>query len=365
MAEWKTGELGEFFTLKRGYDLPQQRRKEGSIPIFSSSGISGSHSEAMVKAPGVVTGRYGTIGEVFYAETDYWPLNTTLYVENFHGNHPRFVYYFLKTIEWEKFTSASAVPGINRNTVHKELISVPDIETQKVIADHLALLDEKIALNSAINDNLQQQAQALFVQRFVWGGLDGEEKPLYDFADYINGAAFKPSECGDHGLPIIKIAELKNGITDSTRYFDGFKGEKYLIRDKDILFSWSGNPDTSIDIFIWTHGDAILNQHTFNVKSYTGHRWFTYLLLKYYKPEFSRIASNKQTTGLGHVTASDLKRLTFVYNKAAIDAFEDEISPLMNMIYNNMMENRRLAQLRDSLLPKLMSGEINVSDIQL
>jgi len=154
MAEWKTGELGEFFTLKRGYDLPQQRRKEGSIPIFSSSGISGSHSEAMVKAPGVVTGRYGTIGEVFYAETDYWPLNTTLYVENFHGNHPRFVYYFLKTIEWEKFTSASAVPGINRNTVHKELISVPDIETQKVIADHLALLDEKIALNSAINDNL-------------------------------------------------------------------------------------------------------------------------------------------------------------------------------------------------------------------
>jgi len=216
-----------------------------------------------------------------------------------------------------------------------------------------------------VNDNLQQQAQALFVQRFVWGGLDGEEKPLYDFADYINGAAFKPSECGDHGLPIIKIAELKNGITDSTRYFDGFKGEKYLIRDKDILFSWSGNPDTSIDIFIWTHGDAILNQHTFNVKSYTGHRWFTYLLLKYYKPEFSRIASNKQTTGLGHVTASDLKRLTFVYNKAAIDAFEDEISPLMNMIYNNMMENRRLAQLRDSLLPKLMSGEINVSDIQL
>ena len=166
MAEWKTGELGEFFTLKRGYDLPQQRRKEGSIPIFSSSGISGSHSEAMVKAPGVVTGRYGTIGEVFYAETDYWPLNTTLYVENFHGNHPRFVYYFLKTIEWEKFTSASAVPGINRNTVHKELISVPDIETQKVIADHLALLDEKIALNSAINDNLYEMVNAYYTSLF-------------------------------------------------------------------------------------------------------------------------------------------------------------------------------------------------------
>ena len=101
-----------------------------------------------------------------------------------------------------------------------------------------------------VNDNLLAQAQAIFMQRFITDEIEGDEKPLYDFADYINGAAFKPSECGDHGLPIIKIVELKNGITDSTKYFDGFKGEKYLIQDKDILFSWSGNPDTSIDIFI-------------------------------------------------------------------------------------------------------------------
>ena len=250
----------------------------------------------------------------------------------------------------------------------KSLIEMPipfyEESFMKKTVAFLSTIDDKIANNNRINDNLQQQAQALFEQRFVWGDLEGEEKPLYDFADYINGAAFKPSECGDQGLPIIKIVELKNGITDSTRYFDGFKGEKYLIYDKDILFSWSGNPDTSIDIFIWTHGDAILNQHTFNVKSNTGHRWFTYLLLKYFKPEFSRIARNKQTTGLGHVTASDLKRLTFVYNIAAIEAFEAEICPIMDMVYTNMMENLSLAQLRDSLLPKLMSGELDVSDIQ-
>lgn len=216
-----------------------------------------------------------------------------------------------------------------------------------------------------INDNLLAQAQALFEQRFIYDGIDGIEKPLYEFADYINGAAFKPSECGDQGLPIIKIVELKNGITDSTKYFDGFKGEKYLIQNKDILFSWSGNPDTSIDIFIWTLGKALLNQHTFNVKSTTGHRWFTYLLLKYFKPEFSRIASNKQTTGLGHVTATDLKRLTFIYNDMAIEAFEHEISPFMETIYTNMMESQRLAQLRDSMLPRLMSGEIDVSNISL
>ena len=221
-----------------------------------------------------------------------------------------------------------------------------------------------LRVNKAVNDNLLTQAQALFTKRFITDDIEGEEKPLYDFADYINGAAFKPSECGDHGLPIIKIVELKNGITDSTKYFDGFKGEKYLIQDKDILFSWSGNPDTSIDIFIWTHGKAILNQHTFNVKSNAGHRWFTFLMLKYFKPEFSRIASNKQTTGLGHVTANDLKRLTFIFNEVAIGSFEHEIFPFMETIYSNMMANQRLAQLRDDLLPKLMSGEIDVSDIQ-
>jgi len=154
MTEWTTGELGTFITLKRGYDLPQQKRQNGRIPIFSSSGISGSHNESMVKAPGVITGRYGTIGQVFFADTDYWPLNTTLYVEDFHGNHPQFVYYFLKTLEWEKFTSASAVPGINRNTVHKEVVTIPDLASQKVIAEWLSLIDKKIAVNQQINDNL-------------------------------------------------------------------------------------------------------------------------------------------------------------------------------------------------------------------
>ena len=154
MSEWKTTELGNVITLKRGYDLPQQKRKPGLIPIFSSSGVSGSHNTAMVKAPGVITGRYGTIGQVFYADTDFWPLNTTLYLEDFHGNDPQFIYYFLKTLAWEKFTSASAVPGINRNTVHKEIVRIPDVETQRIIAKYLLLIDEKIKNNEQINDNL-------------------------------------------------------------------------------------------------------------------------------------------------------------------------------------------------------------------
>lgn len=306
-----------------------------------------------------------TKGEVGFGSTEYIVLRAIPDVSD-----PDFIYYltisdFVRAPAIKSMVGSSGRQRVQQNVLETLKLPLPPYDEQKKIAAILSALDEKIATNRAINDNLLAQAQALFTQRFMTDDIEGNEKPLYDFADYINGAAFKPSECGEHGLPIIKIVELKNGITDSTKYFDGFKGEKYLIQDKDILFSWSGNPDTSIDIFIWTHGSAILNQHTFNVKSNTGHRWFTFLMLKHFKPEFSRIASNKQTTGLGHVTANDLKRLTFIFNETAIETFEQEISPFMETIYSNMIEKQRLELLRDSLLPKLMSGEIDVSDIQL
>ena len=362
---WSKCELGKVITLKRGYDLPQQKRAKGCIPIFSSSGITGFHSDFMVKGPGVITGRYGTIGEVFYANEDFWPLNTTLYVQDFHGNNPLFIYYYLKTIPWQQFTSASAVPGINRNIVHTYPVSIPDLDTQEKIVSVLYLVDEKIGNNTKLNENLLQQALCLFEDEFVTKADIDEELPLYNFADYINGAAFKPDELGDAGLPVIKIAELKAGITGSTRFFSGDKGSKYLVHNKDILFSWSGNPETSIDLFIWSEGNGILNQHTFNVKSKYGCPWFTFLMLKYHKPTFTHIASNKQTTGLGHVTAADLKRLTFPFDLDRMNAFETTVRPIMDLLYGNLLENRELSSLRDTLLPRLMSGELDVSDIDL
>ena len=218
---------------------------------------------------------------------------------------------------------------------------------------------------SPINKNLLEQSLVLFEHQFIDSEYPSEQLPLYEFADYINGSAFKPDELGNMGLPVIKIAELKSGITDSTKYFNGTKDEKYLVFNGDILFSWSGNPETSIDIFVWSGGNGILNQHTFNVKSKFGCPWFTYLLLKYHKPIFTKVASNKQTTGLGHVTAGDLKRLTFPFNLERITDFEDTISPFMELYYSHLLETQSLGKLRDALLPKLMSGELDVSDIGL
>lgn len=143
---WKKCALGDAITLQRGFDLPKYNRSPGKVPIISSSGTSDYHSEAKVNAPGVVTGRYGTIGQVFYIEEDFWPLNTTLYVKDFKGNDPLFISYFLRTIDFESCSDKSSVPGVNRNDLHRIKILLPPPDEQKAIAHILSTLDDKRAV---------------------------------------------------------------------------------------------------------------------------------------------------------------------------------------------------------------------------
>lgn len=262
------------------------------------------------------------------------------------------------------------IPHFKKQFMDQLLIPVPDRKIQEKIGNLYYQLSYKVELNKKINENLLQQAQTLFYAWFVeykpFGGIqpsDWKSISVYDLAEYINGAAFKKHEYADTGLPIIKIAEFKNGITESTQHCCVEKDPKYYIKDRDILFSWSGNPETSIDTFVWSMGDAILNQHTFRVVSKYEAPAFTFFLLKYLKPQFTHIASNKQTTGLGHVTVKDLKRLQFCTDRQAIKDFNDLTMPIFEMIYSNCKESQGLSMLRDALLPKLMSGEIDISSL--
>ena len=124
---WQSCRLGDVLTLKRGHDLPEQQRQDGEVPVVSSSGITGWHKESKAKAPGVVTGRYGTIGEVFFLEQDYWPLNTALYSVNLHGNHAGFLRYMLEPLAplFHLNSAKSAVPGIDRSDIHTIPVAVP------------------------------------------------------------------------------------------------------------------------------------------------------------------------------------------------------------------------------------------------
>ena len=362
MGNWKNGELGDFVTLKRGFDLPQQKREDGQVPIFSSSGITGTHSTAMVKAPGVITGRYGTIGEVFYAAKDFWPLNTTLFVEDFHGNDAKFIYYFLKTLEWSKFTSASAVPGINRNTVHKEIVSLPDIETQRRIASTLSMFDEKIKINTEINDNLLDQAQTLYKQHFPYSvqddlpdgwriGTVGEIIEIHDSKRIpLSGADRMKMEKKIY--PYYGAASLMDYVDNYI--FDG----KYLLLGEDgTVVDDAGYP---ILQYVWgqfwvnNHAHILTGRLGFNVES-------LYMLFKQ-TPVKSIVTGAVQPK----ISQANLRSVQVVIPpEHNLKEYNDLVEPLFSLLRANEEECKSLAALRDTLLPKLMSGEIDVSDIQL
>jgi type I restriction enzyme S subunit len=138
---WVVQNLGAVATLQRGYDLPHKDRKRGSIPVITSSGFGDTHSESRVIGPGVVTGRYGTIGQVFYVIEDFWPLNTTLYIKDFHGNDPLFIAHLLRTIDFHSHSGKSGVPGVNRNDLHELIVHLAPVPEQRAIATALSDVD--------------------------------------------------------------------------------------------------------------------------------------------------------------------------------------------------------------------------------
>lgn len=359
MSEWRETKLGDEINLKRGYDLPTRLRQDGSVPIYSSSGISGLHSEKMCEAPGVITGRYGTIGQIFYSKTCYWPLNTALYVQDFKGNDELFVYYFLQQLDWEKYSDKSAVPGINRNDVHQENVAIPSLPEQKAIAAVLSSLDNKIDLLHRQNLTLEAMAETLFRQWFVVEvHEDWEERPLTKIANFLNGLAcqkFPPQNAIDK-LPVLKIKELSNGMSESSDWASSNIKPEYIVENGDVIFAWSA----SLMVKVWNGEKCILNQHLFKVTSTEFPKWFYLMWCKHHLDEFIAISSSHATT-MGHIKRGDLDKATvLVPNTDDLEIMSSKMTPILNKQIANQKQIRTLQTLRDTLLPKLMSGEIRV-----
>jgi type I restriction enzyme S subunit len=178
--KWRELRLREVITLKRGYDLrTADRNQSGTVPVVSSSGITGSHDEAKVQPPGVVTGRYGTVGKVFYLIEPFWPLNTTLYVRDFKGNDPYFIYYFLHIINFERFSDKTGVPGVDRNDLHRIRVSIPPLPEQRKIAVILSTWDQAIALTDRRIEAARQRKKGL-MQRLLTGRVRFPEFVITD-----------------------------------------------------------------------------------------------------------------------------------------------------------------------------------------
>ena len=168
--------LGDVVTFHRGYDLPLTEIKKGIYPVVFSNGRKEYHNEFKVKAPGVFTGRSGSLGGMFYVEENYWPHNTTLYVSDFHNNDPKYCYYFLSSFDFSKYNSGTGVPTLNRNHIHGIPVKISSLPTQKKIAEILSAYDTKIENNKKIIKNLEATAQAIFNEWFVNFKFPGHEK---------------------------------------------------------------------------------------------------------------------------------------------------------------------------------------------
>lgn len=211
--KWEKVRLGDVAELQRGFDLPSTKRIEGEIPIVSSSGITGFHVEAKAKAPGVVTGRYGSIGDVFYLEQDFWPLNTSLWVKDFHGNDEKFIYFLLSNFDFKKFSDKTGVPGVNRNDLHAVNVLLPPLSEQKKIAQILSTWDKAISVTEKLLANSQRQKKAL-MQQLLTGKkrllnengvrFNGkwEKKLLSDVADVYQPKTISQSMMSDSGYPV-------------------------------------------------------------------------------------------------------------------------------------------------------------------
>ena len=278
-----------------------------------------------------------------------------------------FLYYLLKYNKdnIENLGSGTTFKEVSGSTMKSVPVKVPPLPTQQKIADILSPLDDKIELNNKINTNLEQQAQALFKNWFVdfepFGGKMPEEwkvGKLSDIADYLNGLAmqkFRPLE-DEEGLPVLKIKELRQVCYDESSELCSPSKVKpeYIIHDGDVIFSWSG----SLLVDIWCGGTCGLNQHLFKVTSQTYEKWFYYLWTKHHLDKFIFLAADKATT-MGHIKREELDKAEVVIpDDKTYQNLTSVIKPFIDEIINNRIENRKLSQIRDGLLLKLMNGEI-------
>ena len=280
---------------------------------------------------------------------------------------PYFIYYLvtsdcIRNPAIKSMVGSSGHQRVQTDVVANLSIKLPPLPTQQKIAAILSSLDDKIELNNKINTNLEQQAQALFKNWFVDFEPFGGKMPegwkmgkLSDIEDYLNGLAmqkFRPLE-DEEGLPVLKIKELRQGCYDeSSELCSPLKVKpEYIIHDGDVIFSWSG----SLLVDIWCGGTCGLNQHLFKVTSQTYEKWFYYLWTKHHLDKFIFLAADKATT-MGHIKREELDKAEVVIpDDKTYQNLTSVIKPFIDEIINNRIENRKLSQIRDGLLPKLMN----------
>ena len=384
MAEWREVALGDVLTLQRGFDITKKTQRPGLVPVISSAGISSHHDESRAEGPGVVIGRKGSLGTTFFVDGPYWPHDTTLWVRDFKGNAPYFCYLLLKTLLLAGLDVGSSNPTLNRNHVHLLPVRVPPIGTQKRIAATLAAFDELIDINERRIELLEGLAQSVYREWFVRFRFPGHD----DVALVDSDLGRIPS-----GWTPVRVAELANlsrrsvtparvpGATFehfSIPAFDGGRlpsrecglsilSGKYAVDGECVLVS-KLNPRIARVWFAMPESDSAITTTEFlplkGVRVSNAWLWTT-LSGDAFRSSLTSAAGGTSTSHqrvkpddvIGHEVV-----LADIQTRERFDAIAE---PSLREVGYLLRHNGALAATRDLLLPRLVTGRLEISDIEL
>ncbi|MBE6255600.1 MAG: restriction endonuclease subunit S [Prevotella sp.] len=403
MEEWKEYKLGTLTDRKIGYGIVQPGASVfGGVPVIKVNNIisglrkveelettskanDAKYSRTKLMGGELIISVVGTIGKTAIVPMSFAGCNlvrATCLIDIKDKQLASWVKYYIDSPQGQRYIHENLNTTVQPTLNVKSLVDMPipiySSEYMKKVVSILSSLDDKIEVNRKINENLEQQAQALFKSWFVdfEPFRDGEfveselgmipkgwrVGSLSEIAEYINGLAmqkFRPEE-GEKGLPVLKIKELgQGGFDDNSELCSpSLIGKKYIINDGDIIFSWSG----TLMVKIWCGGKCGLNQHLFIVAPKETPKWFVYQWTQYHLDNFIRIAKDKAVT-MGHIKRGELdKAKVSIPDEENMEKINSLMEPIFNQIISNELESRRLATLRDTLLPRLMSGELKVNE---
>ena len=392
---WKKVRLGDVIILNYGKALTSINRKVGTIPVYSSAGITGFHNDPLVDSDGIIIGRKGSVGTVYYSPCPFFCIDTAYYILPSRNYDLKYIYYRLRSLGLENLNEDSAVPGLNRDTAYNQLFLIPPLSEQRTIALILSALDDKITLNTKLNHHLEQMAQAIFKSWFVdfepfsdGDFVDSElgEIPvgwrvgiLDECIDFFNGYAFKSNELldseEDDCYHVFKMGHIKKGggfNADGTKSWINRKNcqhlEKYLLRYGDILMCMT---DMKGNVALLGHtalmgenNKYVVNQRVglLRINNAFGIDYpFLYTLTNY--KDFIENLRGRANSGVQvNLSTTEIKASKFpLAPKKINERFNKATKPLFRAILNNQRESAHLATLRDTLLPRLMSGELSTS----
>lgn len=367
---WEEKPLGEIVNLKRGYDLPSRLRTKGTVPIVSSSGVTDYHNKSKYIGEGVITGRYGTLGQVFYVNGEYWPLNTTLYVQDFKGNYPRYIYYYLKLLELEQYNGAAAVPGLDRNVLHKIKCILPPLPIQKKIASILSAYDDLIENNLKRIKLLEEAAQNIYKEWFVNFRFPGWQNAKFDEETGLP-EGWRITTIGESCHLVMgqsPQSEFYNEKGDGLPFHQGVTGygqrfvkhstyctkQTRIANEGDILCSVRA-PVGRLNI---SPEKIIIGRGLSAIRNKNGFQSFQFCQLKNHFFQEDMIGGGAI---FNSVTKKDLESQKLVEPaKLIIAEFEKIVKPIDFQISNLDKQNQKLKEARDILLPRLMNQSIEV-----